>query len=75
MLVLVGFIYIAYIGTRGALYGYTRNGIPGVFLGLACGLVAGFLSLFVWAVILTVIFRISSYISRWCKRDAGDNLL
>lgn len=63
--------FVGFIAIYGAVYGYTKNGIGGLFLGFIVGVFSGAMSATVWAILLYFLFRIGRFIFRLCKPSAG----
>ena len=64
-------IFVALVAIQVAIYGYTKNGIGGFFLGLVVGIFGGAMSATIWAFLLYFIFRLGRFIFRLCKPSAG----
>jgi hypothetical protein len=61
-------IYIVVIACYTAYYGFARNGVEGIFLGLVIGVVAGAMSATMWAFIFYLLLKFGGFISRLLKR-------
>jgi len=64
-------IFVAVAAVYGAKYGYTKNGIGGLCLGLVCGILVGAMSATIWAFIFYFIFRIGRFIFLSLKPKDG----
>jgi hypothetical protein len=65
-------IFVAFVAIYVAIYGYTKNGIGGFFLGLLVGALGGAMSATIWAFMLYFIFKIGRFIFRLCRPSVGE---
>ena len=67
----VWIVFVAVVAVYGAKYGYTKNGIGGLCLGLVCGVLVGAMSATIWAFIFYFVFRIGRFVFLSLKPKNG----
>ena len=67
-------IYVAVVAVRCAMYGYGKNGVGGLFLGLVIGILVGAMSATIWYYLLFFILKIGRYIFRPSKHSVGGKI-
>jgi hypothetical protein len=64
-------VFVAVIAVRGAMYGYGKDGIGGLFLGLVIGILVGAMSATIWYYLFFFILKIGRFIFRPSKHPIG----
>ena len=67
-------IYVVVVAVRCAMYGYGKNGIGGLFLGLVIGILVGAMSATIWYYLFFFIVKIGRFVFRRSKDSVGSKI-
>ena len=62
-------IFIIVVAFQCALFGYSRDGVLGLILGLVIGGGVGFLSSYIWVLVFALIFQAYGIVTRLSKHS------